>query len=411
MEDVMDISIVRDDFPTIRKGREIYLDSACQSLRPDAVIKAITEYYEDFPSCGGRSVHGMSSKVSLMTDETRETAASFFGIDDPDCCIFTKNCTEGINTVARGIDLKKGDVVVTTDTEHNSNHVPWTVLSEEKGIKRRYSVSDEDGEFDIESFKKAVDRDVRLVSVQHVSNVTGAIIPIKDAAEIAHDAGAEILVDGSQAAPHFKIDMKDLDADYYSISLHKMLAPSGMGMLYGKKECLEKMRPLTYGGGAVGMATYDKAEQAPIPDRFEAGLQNYSGIAGTKAAFGYLNRLGMEVVDKQDKELMRSIFKNTEDIKGLNIVGPKDPDRRCGVFSFNINGMSSHDIAMMLDRTDNIMIRSGMHCAHPYFKSKGINGSARASVYFYNSDSDTERFASALRKIADVFGEDPVRHS
>ncbi|MCL1811613.1 MAG: cysteine desulfurase [Methanomassiliicoccaceae archaeon] len=400
----MEISAVRNDFPTIRRKEGVYLDSACQSLRPDRVIKAILEYYEDFPSCGGRSVHGMSARVSLLTDEAREKAAGFFGTDDPDCYIFTKNCTEGINTVARGYGLKKGDVVVTTDTEHNSNHVPWSILAEETGIRRRYSGSNDNGEFDIENFKGTMGKDVKLVSVHHASNVTGCIVPIREVAEIAHDAGAKVLIDGSQAAPHMKVDLKKADADFYSLSIHKMLGPSGMGILYGKRECLEDLRPLTTGGGTVGLVTYDSVDLAPIPDKFEAGLQNYSGIAGTKAALDYLTEVGMDRILEHDRKLMRHIFKRTDGIKGLSPVGPDDPDRRCGVFSFNIEGLSPHDIAMMLDKMDNIMIRSGMHCAHPFFLSRGIEGSARASVYLYNDEEDIERFAVALGNVAKTFG-------
>ncbi|MCL2509743.1 MAG: cysteine desulfurase [Methanomassiliicoccaceae archaeon] len=404
MNCIMEISAARNDFPIIRNKKGVYLDSACQSLRPDQVISSIMEYYQDFPSCGGRSVYGISSKVSLLTDEARIKVAEFFGAGDPDCCIFTKNCTEGINTVAMGLGLKKGDVVVTTDTEHNSNHVPWTVLSEEAGVKRKYTKSNDDGEFDIESFKSTMGKGVRLVSVHHASNVTGCVIPVREVAEIAHDAGAQVLIDGSQAAPRMKIDLKKMDVDYYTLSIHKMLGPSGMGILYGKRECLEHLRPLTTGGGTVGLATYDRVDLAPIPDRFEAGLQNYSGIAGTKAALDYLTELGMDKVFEHDRELMRSVFKRTDGIKGLKVVGPSDPDKRCGVFSFNIDGLSPHDIAMMLDKMDSIMIRSGMHCAHPFFVSRGIEGSARASVYLYNNEEDIERFAAALEKVAETFG-------
>ena len=400
----MEMSAVRNDFPIIRNKKGVYLDSACQSLRPDQVIKAIVEYYQDYPSCGGRSVYGISAKVSLLTDEAREKASEFFGAGDPDCCIFTKNCTEGINTVAMGLGLKKGDTVVTTDTEHNSNHVPWTILSAEAGVKRRFSTSNDSGEFDIENFKKVMGKDVKLVSVHHASNVTGCTVPVEEVAEIAHDFGAKILIDGSQAAPRMKIDLKKTDVDFYSLSIHKMLGPSGMGILYGKRECLENLRPLTTGGGTVGLASYDKVDLAPIPDRFEAGLQNYSGIAGTKAALDYLSELGMDRVFEHDRNLMRSIFKKVKGIKGLSVVGPEDPDKRCGVFSFNIEGLSPHDIAMMLDKMDNIMIRSGMHCAHPFFVSRGIEGSARASVYIYNNENDIERFAAALENVAETFG-------
>ena len=400
----MDITAVRNDFPTIRKNKGVYLDSACQSLRPDPVIKAISEYYEEYPSCGGRSIHHMAAKVSLIVDETREKAAEFFSTDDPDCYIFTKNCTEGINTVAKGSGLKKGDVVVTTDTEHNSNHIPWAVLAEEIGIKRRYSPSDEEGEFDIEKFKGIMGREVKIVSVHHTSNVTGCVVPLREVAEIAHDHGAKVLADGAQAAPHMKVDLKKADVDFYSLSMHKMLGPSGMGILYGKKDLLNDLKPLTTGGGTVGLATYEKVVLAPIPEKFEAGLQNFSGIAGTKAALDYVSALGIEKIREHNRQLMRTIFKKTNGIKGMSILGPNDPDRRYGVFSFNIDGLSPHDIAAMLDKMDGIMIRSGMHCAQPFFAARGIEGSARASVYLYNNEEDIERFANALEKAAEVFG-------
>ncbi|MCL2148947.1 MAG: cysteine desulfurase [Methanomassiliicoccaceae archaeon] len=400
----MDISAARGDFPTIRSRNGVYLDSACQSLRPDQVIRAVLEYYEEFPACGGRSAHGMSARVSLATDGARERAARFFGTDDPGCYVFTKNCTEGINTVARGIGLKRGDAVVTTDSEHNSNHVPWALLSEEAGVRRRLSPTGEDGGFDVEGLKGVMGRDVRLVSVCHVSNVTGCAAPIREVAEIAHDNGAELLVDGAQAAPHMRVDLKKADVDYYSISVHKMLGPSGMGILYGKRERLERLRPLTSGGGAVGAVTRGRVAPAPVPDRFEAGLQDYAGIAGTAAALDYLSALGMDNVRGHDRRMMRALFEMTEGVEGLSVVGPGDPDRRCGVFSFNIEGLSPHDVAVILDRTDNIMIRSGMHCAQPFFERRGIEGCARASPYLYNNEEDIGRFAAALSKAAGAFG-------
>ncbi|MFA6952606.1 MAG: cysteine desulfurase [Candidatus Methanomethylophilaceae archaeon] len=401
----MNVSDVRNDFPTMRKGKGVYLDSACQSLRPDRVIDAVMEYYTECPSCGGRSVHSMSTAVSVRTDETREALAGFFGTDDPDCYIFTKNCTEGINTVAYGLDIKKGDVVVTTDTEHNSNHVPWLVLADERGVKRRFSVSKEDGEFDMDSFLEQMCRDVRLVSVQHCSNVTGCVTPVREIAEIAHDCGALVLVDGSQAAPHFKVDLEKLDVDFYSASIHKMLGPSGMGFLYGKKDLLKQLRPLVYGGGAVGRTTYSDVQLAPVPDKFEAGLQNYAGIFGTKAALEYISDIGFDDIVKHERSLMKKIFEGLEDVKGLSIAGPDRPERRCGIFAFNINGLLSHDIAMMLDNMDGIMIRSGMHCSHPLYESRGLVGSARASTYIYNNDEDISRFVTAVRKIAEEFGD------
>lgn len=400
----MDFRKIRNDFPTMRNDKGVYLDSACQSLRPDSVIEAITEYYTDYPVCGGRSVHHLANEVSIRVDETREALCGFFNGHAPENFVFTKSTTDALNTVIYGLDLKKGDRVVTTDTEHNSNHVPWLQMRDVKGIELKRSRSGMDGVFDIESFKEAVGKKTKVVSVGHCSNVTGCVTPIKEIAEIAHDAGAVIIVDGAQAAPHMKVDMKDNDVDFYAMSIHKMLGPSGMGVLYGKPEMLEGLRPRLYGGGMVGLVTYGSADFAPVPDRFEAGLQNYGGIFGTKAAIEYLSKVGMDEIEAYDHRLMKYMFDRTEDIKGLHIIGPEDPMKRSAVMSFNIDGLGAHDVAMMLDAMDGIMVRSGMHCAHPFFVSREIEGSVRASVYLYNNEEDIDRFAKALEKISKTFG-------
>ena len=401
----MDVDAIRRDFPTVRSGQGIYLDSACQSLRPDSVIRAITDYYENYQACGGRSVHSMATKVSMAMDDARETLASFFGTDDPDCYIFTKNCTEGLNTAAYGLGLGRGDVVVTTDTEHNSNHVPWLFLQENMGVRRRIVRSDAECRFDLEAFHKAMGHDVKVVSVQHASNVTGCSVPVKAVTEIAHDFGATVVIDGAQAAPHMSVDLKRIDADVYCMSIHKMLGPSGMGVMYGKREVLERMRPLALGGGTVGLATYESVNLAPIPDKFEAGLHDYAGIVGTKAALDYLSGVGMEEVMRWDQALMERILSNLEDVRNLHVVGPRDAPSRGGVFSFNIDGLGAHDIAMMLDSMAGVMIRSGMHCAHPFYVSRGIDGSARASTYIYNTPEEIDVFTDTVRHIAETFGD------
>lgn len=401
----MDVDAIRRDFPTVRSGQGIYLDSACQTLRPDSVIRAITDYYENYPACGGRSVHSMATRVSMAMDETREKLASFFGTDDPDCYVFTKNCTEGLNTAAYGLGLGRGDVVVTTDTEHNSNHVPWLFLQENMGVKRRIVRSDGEGRFDMEAFQKAMGHDVKVVSVQHSSNVTGCSVPVRAVAEVAHDYGATVVIDGAQAAPHMPVDLEKIGADVYCMSIHKMLGPSGMGVMYGRREVLERMSPLALGGGTVGLATYDSVNLAPIPDRFEAGLHDYAGIVGTKAALDYLSDVGMENVMEWDRKLMERILSNLEDVRNLHPVGPIDARSRGGVFSFNIDGLGAHDIAMMLDSMAGVMIRSGMHCAHPFYVSRGIDGSARASTYIYNSLEEIDIFTDTVRHIAETFGD------
>ena len=399
----MDVVSVRKDFPPLRNGRAVYLDSACQSMKPECVIEKIAEYYNEDPACGGRSVHSMGTKVSMEIDEVREKLANFFGCDDPSEFVFTKNTTEGMNTIARGFGLRRGDAVVTTDVEHNSNHVQWLMLAEDVGIERRYSKSSFTGEFDIEAFKSVMDRNVKLVSMGQTSNVTGHTIPVKEIAEIAHDYGAAVAIDGAQSAPHMPVDLKDLDVDFFCASLHKMLGPTGVGFMYGKKERLKDLRPLIYGGGTVGLTTYDSVKISPAPEKFEAGLENYSGIIGSGPALDYLSKLGMKNVAEHERRLQRRIQDGVRDIDKLSIVGPEDPDRRGGVFSFNIEGLNSHDISMMLDNMDSIMIRSGMHCAHPFFVSRGIDGSARASVYVYNDDNDIDRFIAALKKITETF--------
>lgn len=398
----MDVKAIRQDFPTVRNGRGVYLDNACQTLKPDCVIEKVMEYYNEYPACGGRSVHAMATRVSMETDITREKLAHFFGCSDPSCFVFTKNTTEGMNTVARGIGLKEGDRVLTLDIEHNSNHVQWMMMQEDLGIRKEVCRTSKDGEFDMEEFKRSV-KGVKLVSMGHVSNVTGCAIPLKEITEIAHDSGALMLVDGAQSAPHMPIDLKELDVDFFCASLHKMLAPTGVGFMYGKEELLNDLRPLMYGGGVVGLTTYDTVKLSPPPERFEAGLENYSGIIGSSAALDYLSSIGMDNVQTHERDLQRRLQKGIEDIEGLHIVGPEDPDKRGGVFSFNIDGLNSHDIAMMLDNMDGIMIRSGMHCAHPFLVSRGIDGSARASMYIYNDDSDIDRFCSVLHKIVDSF--------
>ena len=250
-----------------------------------------------------------------------------------------------------------------------------------------------------------MDRSVKAVSVQHASNVTGCTVPVRDVAEIAHDYGATVIVDGAQAAPHMSVDLKRLGADIYCFSIHKMLGPTGMGVMYGSEEALGRLRPLEVGGGTVGLATYSDFTMAPYPDRFEAGLGNYAGIIGTKAAIDYLSRIGMDEIMKWDSKLMARIMGNLEDVRNLRLVGPSDPSKRGSVFSFNINGLSPHDIAMMADSMAGVMIRSGMHCAHPFYSSRGIKGSARASTYLYNSEKEIDVFTDALREIAETFGD------
>ncbi|MDD1769500.1 MAG: aminotransferase class V-fold PLP-dependent enzyme, partial [Methanomassiliicoccales archaeon] len=244
---------------------------------------------------------------------------------------------------------------------------------------------------------------VKVVSIVHVNNVTGTSVPAKEVAEIAHDHGAIVMFDGAQSAPHIKVDVSSMDADFYAMSAHKMLGPSGVGVLYGKLELLKRLEPLITGGGSVATSTFEKAEILDPPDRFEGGLQNYPGMIGTGAAVDYLAILGMDEVAEHDLELNRYVTKELADLPGLKLVGPRDPDLRGSVFCFNLVGMSSHDIAMILDDMASVMIRSGMHCAHPFFLSRGLNGAARASFYVYNNLQDCRTFVDAVHDMSSTF--------
>ncbi len=401
----MDIEKIRADFPILSQGDKspVYLDTACQSLRPRQVVEAMDSYYYDYPACGGRSVHRLATQVSIKVDEARENISDFIGSDSYDQIIFTKNTTESINLIARGLGLKKGEAVLTTDMEHNSNHVPWLQLKKTDGVDRVIVETPEDGSFDLETFKSVLSKKVKLVSVVHTNNVTGTTIPVKEICEISHDNGSMVMVDGAQSAPHMRVDVDDMDADFFAFSMHKMLGPSGVGVLYGKKDLLNNVAPLIVGGGGVSLTTYDKVDLLPIPERFESGLLNYAGIIGSGAAIDYLKGIGMDEVMEHDIECNRIVTKALADEEKITVIGPGDPESRGSIFSFNIRGMRSHDVAMILDEMSGMMIRSGMHCVHPFFLKRNIDGAARASFYVYTSKKDCERFVQAVKETVRSF--------
>ncbi|MCG7844745.1 MAG: aminotransferase class V-fold PLP-dependent enzyme [Methanomassiliicoccales archaeon] len=402
----MDVTRLREDFPLYQQEKPpIYLDSACQSLRPRQVIDAMNEYYYDFPACGGRSVHRLATEVSIRLDKAREDVAAFVGAPDPECLIFTKSATESMNTVAKGFPFKKGDRVVTTDMEHNSNHVPWVLLGKSIGLKRGIVSFSELESGNLEPLKEELEKGVRLLSVVHTNNVDGSTIPLKEIVTLAHDHGALVMADGCQTAPHNRLDLEDLDVDLYAWSMHKMLGPSGTGMMYGKREILEMIDPLVTGGGGVAITTYDSAEILPIPEKFEAGLQNYAGIIGSGAAVRYLREVGMEDIIEHEHRLNRFLTKELLDVPELSLMGPQDAERRGGMFSFNLKGMLPHDVAMILDEIGAFLIRSGMHCVHPYFISRGLEGCARASFYLYNTEEELKKFSEGVKYLADKFAD------
>ena len=395
----MDIERIRGDFPLLNETDLVYLDNACQTLRPRQVIDAIVGYYEGYPACGGRSVHRLATRVSIAMDASRESIARLIGSPTPERLVFTKNCTEGLNMVARGLPFERGDVVLTTDIEHNSNSVPWLRLQADGRLERRCVPTSDDGVFDIEALEEAMTDEVRLISMVQTSNSTGTSIPVEEVVKVAHDHGALVMLDGAQAAPHCPIDLEALDVDIYSFSMHKMLGPSGVGVLYAKEDVLESMEPLISGGGAVSDTSYDHMDMLPPPERFEAGLHDYAGIIGSGAAAEYLMDVGMDNVCAHDAQLNSYATRRLMEIPSVSIVGPEDPALRSSILPFNVAGLNPPDVAMALDDIGGVLIRSGMHCCHAFFRSRGLRGAARASFYLYNSLEDCDRFADAVMEL------------
>jgi len=396
---------IRADFPILNSEKPpIYFDSACMTLRPQQVIDKINEYYVEYPGCAGRSLHRIARAVTENYALARDNVRRFFNAGQPEEIIFTRNTTEAINLVSRGLGFKKGDCVLTTDREHNSNLMPWLMLSERSGVSHKVVGSNSDNSFNMDNFEKMMDRNVKLVSMVHTSNLDGYTIPAEKIIKIAHDHGALVMLDGAQSAPHKKVDFKKLDVDLFACSGHKMLGPSGIGMLYGKSEVLGNLNIYNAGGDTVVDTTYSGYKLAGLPERFEAGLQDYAGAIGFSAALDYLRVLGFDDILRHETNLNRLMTEGVKDIEGLKIIGPSDPAERSGVMSFTVDGVSPHDIVMLLDESSSVMMRSGAHCAHSWFNSRGLkDGSARASAYIYNTEDEVRVFVESLKKAVDFF--------
>lgn len=399
----MNIEKIRKDFPALQQkinGKPVvYLDNACMTLRPRQVIDAQNRYYEEYPGCAGRSIHKFGNIVTEEYDKARETIAKFIGAKKPEEIVFTRNTTEGINLVAHSLPLKKGDIVLTTDREHNSNLIPWQILRESVGIEHKIVPSNSDFTFSLEKFEETMDKNVKLVSVVHTSNLDGYTVPAKEIIKIAHDYGALVMLDGAQSVPHKEINVKKLDCDILAFSGHKMLGPSGIGVLYAKYHILEEMKPFLVGGDTVAKTTYTSYELLKPPEKFEAGLQNYAGAIGLAAAAKYLDDVGKENIERHERELNNIVNQELVSMDGVEIIGVKDPNKRSGVTSFVVDGIEYHDIAIILDETANVMVRSGQHCLHSWFNAQGIKGSVRSSLYLYNTREDIEIFIETMKNI------------
>ena len=404
----MDTKSIREDFPTLR-GDDVpaYLDNACVTLKPDYVIDAITEYYTKYPGCGGRSVHSYGTQVSKKVSDSRRSLASFLNAPSVNEVVFTKNATQSLNQIAHGMKWSEGDVVLTTDREHNSNLVPWLQLEQEQGIDHRVVPSNADNTFDLEAFEEIcseVGNKLKLVSMSHVGNLDGVSTPIKEIAKVTHDHGALIAVDGAQSLPHMKVDVQDLGIDFIAFSIHKMCGPSGMGGLWGKSDLLDDLRPIQSGGQTVITSNYDSLQWAKPPARFEGGLGNFSGMIGAGAAIDYLAKLDMDAVREHEVKLNKIMTSGVKDLNGIELIGPEDANLRGGICSLLLHNLPAHDIAILLDESAAVMVRSGQHCVHSWFNNRGhTNGSLRASAYMYNTEEEARLFSDTLEEIVNAF--------
>ncbi len=378
------------------------------TLKPKQVIEAMNEYYNEYPVCGGRSIHKMAKKVDEKVSGAREKIQKLIGASCPEEIIFTRNTTEGLNLVASALDLNKGDAVVTTDREHNSNLIPWQVMAQKKGINHFVVYSNADNTFNISAFDEFMkkSKNVRLISMVHTSNLDGYTIPAREIIRIAHDYGALVMLDGAQSTPHKPVDVSGLDVDFFAFSVHKMAGPTGMGVLYGKYSLLEEIAPFIVGGDTVSDTTYEGAKFLPPPEKFEAGLQNYAGIIGSGAAADYVSNVGLEDIEKHEKRLNAVITKGIKDQPGLKLIGPEDPNLRGGIISFTVElpkGGDAHDIALILDETENIEVRSGAFCVHSWFNYRKCEAAVRVSLYLYNTEEEAMKFIDTLGKTINLF--------
>ncbi|MBC8500751.1 MAG: cysteine desulfurase [Nanoarchaeota archaeon] len=387
---------VRKDFPILKK-KVVYFDNSCVTLKPKQVVEVMNKYYYEFPACAGRSMHQLGNKVTEEVAKSREVIRKFINAKRKEKIIFTRNTTEAINLVANSFNFKKGDKVLITDKEHNSNLLPWQLLAKKGVIRLRVLGSRQDNTFNIESFEREV-KDVKLVSIVHTSNLDGVTNPAKEIIKIAHKNNALVMLDAAQSVPHKEVDVKKLDADFLAFSGHKMLGPSGIGALYGKKELLEKLNPFIVGGETVKESTYTSQVWEDVPERFEAGLQNYAGIIGFAEAARYLSKIGKTNIEKHEIKLTSKLTNGLEEIGDVSIIGPEAEKRNC-ITSFNIGKEDPHQIALLLDNSANVMVRSGAHCVHSWFNKHKIKGSIRASLYIYNTEEEVEYFIDNMKKI------------
>ena len=383
----------------------VYLDSAATSQKPAAVIEAIEEYYRGFNSNVHRGVHTLGTKATDAYEGAREKVRKFINASSTEEIIFTRGTTTSLNTVAKSYgsaNIKEGDEIVISYMEHHSNIIPWQQLAKEKGAVLKYIPLQEDGTISLEDVRATITDATKIVSVMQVSNVLGVINPVKEIAKIAHEHDAIMVVDGAQSTPHMKVDVRDLDCDFFALSGHKMVGPTGIGVLYGKKELLEKMEPVEFGGEMIDFVGLYESTWKELPWKFEAGTPIIAGAIGLGAAIDFLEEIGMDQIEQHEHKLAAYAIEKLSEVEGLTIYGTKDPEKRAGVVTFNINDVHPHDVATVLD-ADGIAVRAGHHCAQPLMKWLDVSSTARASFYLYNTEEDIDKLVSGLVKTKEYF--------
>ena len=395
----------KEDFPILKNRDMAYLDSGATTQKPQKVLDAVESFYEHENANPHRGAYSLSIEATEAYESTRGKIAKFINARYPEEIIFSKNATESLNLLAYsyGLDnLEKEDEVVISIMEHHSNLVPWQYVTNKTGSTLKYMYINDNFEISKEEIESKITDKTKIVGITHISNVLGTINPVKEIIKYAHKKGAIVIVDASQSIPHMKIDVQDLDADFLVFSGHKMLAPLGIGILYGKKELLQKMKPFLMGGDMIEYVYEQKTTFAPLPNKFEAGTQNVEGVIGLGAAIDYINEIGYDKIEEVEKELTEYAREKLSKLDYLELYLTPNKENHSSVFSFNIKGVHPHDVASILD-TENVYVRSGNHCAQPLLRSLGIDSTCRASLYFYNTKEDIDKLVHGLDKAYDMF--------
>ena len=405
---LLDSNSLRQDFPILQRevnGKPlIYFDNAASSQKPRQVVEAMVDYYYQHHANVHRGAHTLSSEATQMYEESRKKVARFLNAPSEESVIFTRNTTEAFNLVAYswgGANLSEGDEIIISHAEHHANLVPWHFVAEKTGAVIKAINLTSEHRLDLEHYASLLSERTKVVALGHMSNVLGVVHPIKEIAQMAHEVGAVVVIDGAQAAPHLKVDVQDLSVDFYAISGHKMCAPTGVGALWARAEILRSMPPFLGGGEMIRKVFIDESSYADIPMRFEAGTPNIAEAIGLGVAVDYLESIGMDAIWQHDQELLRYAMERIKPLEGITLFGPEGDDRG-GIIAFNIDGIHPHDVASALD-AEGIAVRAGHHCAQPLMRALDAQSTARASFYFYNTKEEVDAFVAALVKTRDFF--------